>query len=594
MDVARNPAGLILSAGFSSRMNDFKPLMKIGSSCPLGILIDNMKTAGIKDIFVVAGHNADLIEEYVKDKGVTLVKNPDYAEGMFTSVKRGVDAAYRNGNDCFIMNPVDVPLVPPYIFKALINRFYRAQRREFAVACYMGKKAHPLLIPAEFTDEIMSSDGSMGMKSVTSPHESDMIRVDTHCESITMDMDTQEDYASLTDFYELHKYPDKEQCGRILDRVGTPAHIVRHCEAVTDTALTIAMELNYRGLNLSLPLIYAAGSLHDVLRMRPEHPKLGAELMLDYGYPEVADIIKDHMKYQHPLPVYDVTEKDIICLSDKLRQEDKLVTLEQRLAPVLLRWKDDPDAVRDIESKIGSTYAVMNYINVKIGRNVYDLLREHDAEQKMQDAEAGRRPLKRIVLIRHGETEKHKEKIFMGKTDVSLSDEGRHQCMIVGIELQHFDIDSSVIYCSSLKRARQSAEEIVANIGRNFTIIEIPEFEEMNLGSWDGQYISEIKEKYPEEYEKRGQDMLGFRIDDEAENFYDLRNRVLKKFNEIVQEQPGDVVIVSHSGVLRVLKCELTGRPLSDVLRLKFDRGTYELLELTQEYADRYGLEIKE
>ena len=134
MDIRRNPAGLILSAGYSSRMNDFKPLMKIGNSCPLGILIENMKTAGINDIFVVVGHNADLIEEFVKDKDVTLVRNPDYADGMFTSVKKGVDAAFRNGNDCFLMNPVDVPLVPPYIFKALINRFYRSDRCRFAVA----------------------------------------------------------------------------------------------------------------------------------------------------------------------------------------------------------------------------------------------------------------------------------------------------------------------------------------------------------------------------------------------------------------------------------------------------------------------------
>ncbi|MDD6255372.1 MAG: histidine phosphatase family protein [Eubacteriales bacterium] len=594
MDIRRNPAGLILSAGYSSRMNDFKPLMKIGNSCPLGILIENMKTAGINDIFVVAGHNADLIEEFVKDKDVTLVRNPDYADGMFTSVKKGVDAAFRNGNDCFLMNPVDVPLVPPYIFKALINRFYRSDRCRFAVACYMGQKAHPLLIPAEFSGEIMTSDGPMGMKSVTSLHASSMMRVDTHCESITMDMDTQEDYRKLTEFYETHKYPDKEQCQRILDRVGTPAHIVKHCQAVTDTALTIAMELNYNGLNMSLPLIYASGSLHDVLRMRPDHPRLGAELLLDYGYPEVADIIKDHMKYQHPLPVYDITEKDVICLSDKLRQEDKLVTLEQRLAPVLLRWKDDPEAVRDIESKIGCTYAVMNYINVKIGRNVYDLLREHDSEQKNSDDAAENKVLKRIVLIRHGETEKHAEKIFLGKTDVPLSDEGKRQCRIVGIELQHFDIDSPVIFCSDLRRARESAEIIASNMEGSFTIIDIPEFEEMNLGSWDGIPIREIREKHPAEYEKRGQDLLGFRIDGASENFYDLRARVLKKFNEIVQEQPGDVVIVSHSGVLRVLKCELSGRPLSDVTRLKFDRGTYELLDLTQEYADRYKLEVSQ
>ena len=114
----------------------------------------------------------------------------------------------------------------------------------------------------------------------------------------------------------------------------------------------------------------------------------------------------------------------------------------------------------------------------------------------------------------------------------------------------------------------------------------------MNLGSWDGRYIREIREQYPEEYQQRGEDLLGFRIDDDAENFYDLRERVVAKFNQIVQEETGDVVIVAHSGVLRVLKCELTGRQLPDVLKLKINRGGYELFDLTQEYADRYDLDI--
>lgn len=583
-----NPAGLILSAGYSSRMKDFKPLMKIGDSCPLGILIDNLKIAGIKDIYVVTGFQSDRIEEYLKGREVTVVYNDRFAEGMFTSVQEGVRAVKRAGHDCVLMTPVDVPLIPPYIFKALMRRFYDSDRSRFIVACSSGKKAHPLLIPAAFMEEVLQSKGENGMKSVTAPYEKEMIRVDTHCESILYDMDTQEAYKELLEFYRKHKYPNEEQCQRIIDREGTPSHIVKHCEAVTETALLIANELNENGLFLSIPLIRAAGSLHDVLRMKPDHAEAGAELMLDYGYPEVADIIKDHMKYQHPLPVYDITEKDIICLSDKFRQEDKLVTLEQRLAPVLLRFKDDLDAVQAIESKIGCTYAVMNYINITIGKSLYQFLREHD-EKARKAAEV---PLRRVFLIRHGETEKHEEKIFLGQTDVSLDEEGREQCRITGIELTHFDIQTSTLYCSDLRRAVQSAEMIIPGMGLELKIQKVPEFREMNLGSWDGKPIREIKELYPEQYEARGENMLSYRIDSEAENFYDLRERVISRFNQIVQEELGDIVIVAHSGVLRVLKCELTGRQLPDVLKLKINRGGYELFDLTKEYADRYELDI--
>ena len=118
----KNPAGLILSAGYSSRMKDFKPLMNIAGSCPLGILIDHMKRSGIEDIYVVTGFQSERIEEYLQGKDVRIVYNEKYPEGMFTSIQKGLDAAKQAGHDCVLMTPVDVPLIPPYIFKALLKQ----------------------------------------------------------------------------------------------------------------------------------------------------------------------------------------------------------------------------------------------------------------------------------------------------------------------------------------------------------------------------------------------------------------------------------------------------------------------------------------
>ena len=67
------------------------------------------------------------------------VYNEKFEEGMFSSIQAGVRAAYENGNDCFLMTPVDVPLIPPYIIKALLNRYDKAPGR-FIVPCYEGKR----------------------------------------------------------------------------------------------------------------------------------------------------------------------------------------------------------------------------------------------------------------------------------------------------------------------------------------------------------------------------------------------------------------------------------------------------------------------
>ena len=106
----------------------------------------------------------------------------------------------------------------------------------------------------------------------------------------------------------------------------------------------------------------------------------------------------------------------------------------------------------------------------------------------------------------------------------------------------------------------------------------------MKLGHGDGLFIADIKERFPEEYEARGKDLVNYRIDDEAENFVDLQKRAMKKLDEIIASSEGDIMLVSHSGVLRVIKCALQNRPLEDIKRMKFDRGTYDIMEIPPGY----------
>jgi probable phosphoglycerate mutase len=68
-------------------------------------------------------------------------------------------------------------------------------------------------------------------------------------------------------------------------------------------------------------------------------------------------------------------------------------------------------------------------------------------------------------------------------------------------------VKTDTIYTSDLKRARDTAELIGKAAGIP-NIAALPGLREMSLGAWDGRFISEIKDKYPEEYEKRGKTFL--------------------------------------------------------------------------------------
>ena len=79
------------------------------------------------------------------------------------------------------------------------------------------------------------------------------------------------------------KHPTKEECQKLLNEYGTPAHVQRHCRAVAETAYTIAEELNKNGYNLDLDLIMAAGMLHDIARVEDRHWDVGADYMKELG-----------------------------------------------------------------------------------------------------------------------------------------------------------------------------------------------------------------------------------------------------------------------------------------------------------------------
>ena len=128
-------------------------------------------------------------------------------------------------------------------------------------------------------------------------------------------------------------------------------------------------------------------------------------------------------------------------------------------------------------------------------------------------------------------------------------------------------------------RAFQTAE-IICQQDEISELIPLPGFREMNLGPWDGKFISEIRETMPEEYEKRGQNLMIYKMGHGSENFYDLQYRVCKILTEILKkDEAKDIVIVAHSGVLRVIENNLNGGSVADEWN-KLNNGEIRVIEV--------------
>lgn len=171
---------------------------------------------------------------------------------------------------------------------------------------------------------------------------------------------------------------------------------------------------------------------------------------------------------------------------------------------------------------------------------------------------------RRIFLVRHGEIEQHEEKIFLGQTDVPLNHQGKYQAKEAGKLLAQMKIHTNRIYSSDLLRASQTAKILQEVMGLERLILE-KGLREMNLGPWDGKFISEIKAQYPKEYEKRGQHLMTYKMGQGSENFFDLQYRAVKALIRILKQDPfQDLILVSHSGVIRALNNNLEDKDVSD------------------------------
>ena len=168
----------------------------------------------------------------------------------------------------------------------------------------------------------------------------------------------------------------------------------------------------------------------------------------------------------------------------------------------------------------------------------------------------------RIFLVRHGQAEQHTGKIFLGQTDLTLSETGRLEAAVAGDRLLEYDAHPRQIYTSDLARAKETADIIAKKLGGP-PVIPDTLLREMAMGTWDGELIDDIKAKFPEEYSKRGNDLRNYRIPG-GENFYDLYGRVTREFYRIFalefsadSNMDGDLVLVAHLGVIHALLEEL-------------------------------------
>lgn len=178
-----------------------------------------------------------------------------------------------------------------------------------------------------------------------------------------------------------------------------------------------------------------------------------------------------------------------------------------------------------------------------------------------------------LYLIRHGETDYNKRKLFYGATDVPLNQTGVSQALALQEKLAWLPADLPV-FTSKLQRAVQTAE-LVFPVQKK---TELSCFNEKDFGCWEGLTADEIGEKYPDEWRSWLDDPLGV-TPPAAEPFAHFRQRVLKGFDQLLQDNQ-DAALVAHGGVLRVIIQFCV--PEKDFWTIDITQGNYTVIQFQQ------------
>jgi len=186
----------------------------------------------------------------------------------------------------------------------------------------------------------------------------------------------------------------------------------------------------------------------------------------------------------------------------------------------------------------------------------------------------------RVGLIRHGQTDLNLKGVMAGAMDIPINSEGIRQAEALARSLKGEKVDQ--IYASGLQRAYRTAEIIAVELGLDVVRHEF--LNELSQGEWEGLSLSEIKEKYPGQWEEWRKKPLVFSPPG-GESIPQVYERVVRGIRELSPHLGGkDTLIVGHQIANICLRCYFEGIELDRVWKLESPNATINWLNIRGDY----------
>lgn len=368
MNKTADIAVVILAAGRSARLGQFKPMLPLGGICVLEQVVATFRTAGVAALIVVTGYRAGELRPLLAPLPVQAVFNEAYREGMFSSVQAGL-RMLPPACEAFFIHPADIPLVRSQTVGRMSAAF--ADRKPPVLyPTFEGRRGHPTLIRRDLLPDILAWHGAGGLQAFLENRVSDSRELPVADEAVLLDMDTEADYRRLRKRLRWRDLPSEAESRALMEAIQTlPETVAAHCRTVAAAARRLAEALVQAGTAVDVALVDRAALLHDIARTSRDHAAAGARLLERHGFARLAPLVAQHMDLEVDRAA-PLDEAQIVFLADKLAAGDRLVDLEERFDRKMAKYGEDPAVAARIVRRRENARRVRDKIESLTARSV--------------------------------------------------------------------------------------------------------------------------------------------------------------------------------------------------------------------------------
>ncbi|MGA2937589.1 MAG: histidine phosphatase family protein [Syntrophobacteraceae bacterium] len=374
-----------------------------------------------------------------------------------------------------------------------------------------------------------------------------------------MKPETRHDCLTQHPFSVEESIPTEAECRSLWLRFGVPDEVTVHSRMVAELARILAVYLRRAGLKFDTDLIMAGGYLHDLVKGRPDHLGVGAGILQQMGYARVSEALAPHM--HPPGPDGAPNEADLIYLAEQCIEEYGLGSLDWTFKAPLNLHKYSPDNNEEITSRVNRARIIRDGVEKLLGLSLRSIIRKHRRGILAVSVQG----IRNVYLLVHGAVGFKTDGAYLAAQESPLCPEGIHQAGGLREELQ--DVPLSNTYCSDLKPAIETAAIIAEPHGLEPKVRA--GLREISVGEWEGSTSAEVHQLYSGQF---GHDMLHFRPPG-GETLFECTTRVIPAFYDILNSTFGNMAIVGHSVVNRIILCQVLGLSLERLFELDQNYG---------------------